>query len=108
MSFPFKTNIDVLSEHSEPIGQAFQSLRRAIQQAGPIDEKTRELILLAVFAATQIKSGLMIHCRIAKLRGVSREQCEHAVLLGFSSSHNAGDTSRAIELIRRVWRENSV
>ncbi len=51
------------------------------EKSGPLSEKTRWLIKLAVSAACNHKRALETHIRKAKAAGISEEEVKHALLL---------------------------
>jgi AhpD family alkylhydroperoxidase len=51
------------------------------EKAGPLDEKSRWLIKIAISAACNHKRALATHIRKAKATGVTDEEIKHALLL---------------------------
>lgn len=66
----------------------YQSLAGAGKKTGRLDEKTRELISLAVAVTTRCDGCLAIHTQAAKQAGASREEIAEA--LGVAVALNAG------------------
>ncbi len=64
------------------------TLSRAGQKAGHLDEKTRELIALAVAITLRCDGCITVHTAAARERGASKE--EIAEVLGVAVSVNAG------------------
>src|SRR5260370_18004269 len=64
------------------------SLSRAGQKAGHLDEKTRELIALAVAITLRCDGCITVHAAAARERGATREEIAEA--LGVAVSVNAG------------------
>lgn len=54
---------------------------RLHEEGGPLDEKTRWLVKIAVSASCQYEFALRTHIRKAIANGCSREEIEHAILL---------------------------
>jgi AhpD family alkylhydroperoxidase len=63
-------------------------LSRAGQKAGRLDEKTRELIALAVAITLRCDGCITVHTAAARERGATREEIAEA--LGVAVSVNAG------------------
>lgn len=63
------------------IAQAYKSLGDATTQAGPLDEKTRALIKLAITVGARMEGAAHSHTRKAIEVGCSAEEIRHAVLL---------------------------
>lgn len=51
------------------------------EKGGPLDEKTRWLIKIAVSAASQYEFAIQTHIEKAMAAGCTREEIEHAILL---------------------------
>ncbi len=58
---------------------AFQGIREAVHSNPAIDDKTRELIAIAVSVARQCDGCIASHVRQAKLAGASREEVGAAI-----------------------------
>jgi alkylhydroperoxidase/carboxymuconolactone decarboxylase family protein YurZ len=54
---------------------------RAAAISGPIDETTRELILISAFASAGLEEGFKNHARGLLAKGVSKEVLQHAVVI---------------------------
>jgi AhpD family alkylhydroperoxidase len=61
--------------------QAVENLGTTVRSAGPLDNKTAELIQLGVAAAAGSIGAVQSHTRRALEAGASREEVEHALLL---------------------------
>lgn len=103
--YAFKTNADILREIAPDVANAFQALRRVTRDAGPIDDRTRELILLAAFVAADIESGFIIHCKIARTYGATLEECRHAAMLGISATQGLSRTVDALAWVEAAWAQ---
>jgi AhpD family alkylhydroperoxidase len=68
--------------------KGYTTLSRAGQKAGRLDEKTRELIALAVAITLRCDGCITVHSAAARERGASKE--EIAEVLGVAVSVNAG------------------
>jgi 4-carboxymuconolactone decarboxylase len=67
------------------IWQAYDRLGTAVHGAGPLDEKTRELVKLALAIGSRHEGGVHAHTRLALQRGASPEQLRHVVLLALTT-----------------------
>jgi 4-carboxymuconolactone decarboxylase len=65
--------------------QAFSQLAQACHDAGPLDEKTRRLVKLAIAGATGTEGGTHSAVRHAAETGVTPEEMEHVVLLSITT-----------------------
>ncbi len=63
------------------VSEAYFSLGKAVHEAGPIDNKTRELIKLGISCGAQKEGAVHSHTRKALDAGCSQEEIRHAVLL---------------------------
>ena len=64
---------------------AVENLGETVRSAGPIDQKTGELIQLAAAAATQSTGSVRAHARKAMAAGAAREEIEHTLLMLIST-----------------------
>jgi len=60
---------------------AVENLGETGRAAGPVDQKTAELIKLAAAAAMQSTGSVRSHARKALEAGAAREEVEHSLLL---------------------------
>lgn len=61
--------------------EAVNNLGQAVRTAGPIDEKTAQLIQLGAAAATKSEGSVHSHARRAMEAGASRDEICHALIL---------------------------
>jgi 4-carboxymuconolactone decarboxylase len=71
-------------QHPE-IWQAYDRLGTAVYSAGPLDEKTREVVKLALAIGSRHEGGVHAHTRLALRHGASPEQIRHVALLGLTT-----------------------
>ena len=64
---------------------AVQNLGTTIRKAGPLDNKTSELIQLGVAAATGSVGAVNSHTKRALQAGASEEELQHALILLIST-----------------------
>ena len=61
--------------------EAHRALQAAAVAGGPLDERTRELILLGAFTAARQEGGFKSHARRAMAAGASPEELRQAVAI---------------------------
>lgn len=59
---------------------AYENLRNTLDQEGPLDKKTVELIKIGIAAATEHEGSLISHISQARKAGASPDEIYHAVL----------------------------
>jgi len=69
------------TEEFPEIANAYSSLGHAVHNSGPIDQKTRELIKLAISCGAQKEGAVHSHTRKALGAGASKEEIRQVVLL---------------------------
>ncbi len=75
-------NLAYLKEQHGEIYEAYETYGRLVhEQGGPLDEKTRWLVKVAVTTAGAQPLALKTHIRKALANGCTREEIEHAILL---------------------------
>ena len=60
---------------------SLDALGEKARQAGPLDEKTAQLIQLAAAAAVRSEGGVHSHARRSLLAGARMEELHHAIIL---------------------------
>ncbi|HEB27766.1 MAG TPA: carboxymuconolactone decarboxylase family protein [Porticoccus sp.] len=75
-----KTFQSVCQQHQQ-IAKAVEELGKAAKQAGPIDEKSAQLIQLAAAASIRSEGAVHSHVRRAMDAGANKEEIQHAILL---------------------------
>lgn len=77
-----KENLRYFREKHGEIYDAYQKFGSLLhEKGGPLDEKTRWLIKVAVSAASQYEFALHTHIEKAMEAGCTGEEIEHAILL---------------------------
>ena len=67
------------------LANAHRQVGTAVENAGPLDEKTRALVKLGFCAGAGLQSALKSHVRRGIESGLTKEEIEHAVVLGMNS-----------------------
>ncbi len=70
-----------LKEQYRKVVDAVEGLGKAVKLAGPLDEKTAQLIQLAAAAAIRSEGSVHSHVRRALEAGASPEEIRHALVL---------------------------
>jgi 4-carboxymuconolactone decarboxylase len=72
------------SEKYPDVLASYQELAKACRNAGPIDEKTQELIMLGIAVGANSRGGVMSHTRKALDAGISPEEILQVVVLSLT------------------------
>lgn len=62
-------------------GQAYERYGEAVAASGPLDEKTRCLLKMAMSFAAHLEGGAKSHAHKALQAGATREELRHAAVL---------------------------
>lgn len=90
-------------ERFPKLGQAWDMMREAEAEAGPLDEKTRRLVKLAIAAATEAEGATHSAARKARRAGASLEEMEQVVALAASTM----GLPNAVKIYRWIREEGS-
>ncbi|MGQ9642541.1 MAG: carboxymuconolactone decarboxylase family protein [Ignavibacterium sp.] len=63
------------------VSQAYEMLGNAIHKSGPLDDKTRALIKLAISTGARLEGAVHSHTRKALEAGCSIDEIKHTVML---------------------------
>ena len=63
------------------VGEKYQELGEAVHNQGPLNEKERALVKLAVSGSHLYHSAFKAHIRKAIVAGLTRDEIEHVALL---------------------------
>ncbi|KAB2924985.1 MAG: carboxymuconolactone decarboxylase family protein [Bacteroidetes bacterium] len=63
------------------VGNAYEALGNAVHAAGPLDERTRALVKIAVSTGARLDGAVHSHVRKARKSGVTYGEMVHVVLL---------------------------
>ena len=67
------------------VADAYERLGTAVHEAGPLDEKTRALVKLAISTGARLEGAVRSHARQAKDAGVTASEMDHVVLLSLTT-----------------------
>lgn len=69
------------TEDFPQVAKSYEALGKAVQIAGPIDEKTRALIKLGISTGARLEGAVHSHTRKAMKAGCTKEEMRQAALL---------------------------
>ena len=67
------------------VHQAYEALASAAHEAGPLDERTRRLVKLAVSIGARLEGAVRSHSWQARDAGVTAGEMDHVVLLSLTT-----------------------
>lgn len=67
------------------LGESHERVARAVDKAGPLDEKTRALIKIGICIGAGLDSAMRSHVRRAMQAGASEKEIEQATLLAMNT-----------------------
>lgn len=77
-----QNNLESFIKKHGDIYEAYEAYGRGVhEKGGPLDEKTRWLIKVAISATAQHEFALRTHIRKAQAVGCTNEEIEHSLLL---------------------------
>jgi len=97
--------IDYLKHCSAETAVAFQSLRKAVLSAGPLDAHTCELIALGALVTSGSEPSFKVHARRLLREGISAAALRQAVLVTFGASTNFTQVIAGLKWVEQVERE---
>ena len=65
---------------------AYEALGGAAHEAGPLDQKARELVKLGIAIGGRLEGAVRSHARRAMEAGATREEIEHVILLSVTTA----------------------
>lgn len=74
-----------IREEFPEVAAAYDALGDAIHRAGPLDDKTRQLIKLALAIGGRLEGATHAHTRRALEMGISPEEIKHVMLLAMTT-----------------------
>jgi AhpD family alkylhydroperoxidase len=77
----YSANYSWLASKFETVLKSHQELGKALREAGPIDEKTGQLIQLAAAAAGRSEGGVHSHTKRALQAGATADEVYHSLIL---------------------------
>jgi 4-carboxymuconolactone decarboxylase len=68
------------------VAKAYEALGSASHEAGPLDDRTRRLVKLAIAVGGRLEGAVRAQARIASQAGISRAELDHVVLLAITTA----------------------
>ena len=95
--------VDRVRAVSPKIAESFQALRQAIDEAGPLERKYRELCNLSAFTTARIEGAFKTHCGRALEAGATQEEIRQACVLPFGATQAIGPIADALRWAEEVF-----
>jgi 4-carboxymuconolactone decarboxylase len=79
----------VYEQFSKKYPEVFQDYKKlgvSTRKAGPLDEKTQDLVKLGIALGANSRGAVMSHTRKARDSGATSEEIAHVVLLGLTTT----------------------
>jgi AhpD family alkylhydroperoxidase len=89
-----------VQKHFPELHARFMHMRAAIPDTGPLDAKTRELLLLAAMTVGRQSGGIKTHTRLALQHGATPEEVRQAIAVTFGASASIGQVGEAL-----IWAD---
>ena len=80
------SSVSSFKEKHPAVWEAFAKLGEACHETGPLDEKTRRLVKLALAVGLRHEGAVHSATRNAMRCGVTREELEHVVILAITTA----------------------
>lgn len=74
-----------LRDDYSDVHEAYEALAAAAHKAGPLDERTRQLVKLGIAIGARMEGAVRSHVWQAKEAGVSEAEIDHAILLALTT-----------------------
>ncbi|MBZ5726243.1 MAG: carboxymuconolactone decarboxylase family protein [Acidobacteriia bacterium] len=85
MQEPLPPSVAGFERKHPAVWDAFARLGESCHESGPLDEKTRRLVKLALAIALRHEGAVHSATRNALRRGVTREELEHVAILAITT-----------------------
>jgi len=97
-----RSSVDLVHDVSADVAEEFGALRRAIEEAGPLAARYRELINVGAFTTARIPNSIKTHAGRALDAGATPAELRQAVLLALAATTGVGPTADALRCIEEV------
>jgi alkylhydroperoxidase/carboxymuconolactone decarboxylase family protein YurZ len=84
------------------IAEAYRTLSGTLHEAGPLDQRSRRLVKLALSVGCESEGAVRSHVRKGLDEGISREEIEHVIMLGLTTA-GFPTTIAALKWAREVF-----
>jgi len=85
-----------VKKHFPEVHARFMHMRGAIGEAGPLEPKFRELLLVAAFTVGRNSGGTKTHTRLALKYGATPEEVRQAIIVTFGAAASIGLVGEAL------------
>ncbi len=68
------------------VARAYEALGSASHDAGPLDDRTRRLVKLAIAVGGRLEGAVRAQARLAQQAGISRAELDHVALLAITTA----------------------
>ncbi len=85
MQEPLPNSISSFEKKRPAVWEAFAKLGEACHETGPLDEKTRRLVKLAMAVSLRHEGAVHSATRNSLKSGVTREEIEHVAILAITT-----------------------
>jgi len=85
MQEPLPSSISGFEKKHPAVWEAFAKLGETCHETGPLDEKTRRLVKLAIAVGLRHEGAVHSPTRNALKSGVTREEIEHVAILAITT-----------------------
>lgn len=99
------TPVEMLAAVSPGTAQAFQDLRKAVIDSGPLDHHTCELIVLGAMATAGYEASFKTHTRRLLKEKVDPAAIRQAVLVTFAATTAFSEVSAGLRWVDEVLTE---
>lgn len=103
----YTKNYDWILQHFGPVMEKQQNLGKALREAGPLDEKTSQLVQLAAATATRAEGAVHSHVKRALKAGAAPEEIYHTIIL-LTSTVGFPATAAALSWARDLIQKQNI
>lgn len=93
------------TERFPQVAERYEALGNEVHGHGPLGDRERALLKLAISGSAGLESAFKVHLRKARKLGITREEMEHAALL-FLPTRGFPVMMKAMRLIDREFGED--
>lgn len=77
--------VERFSREFPAIWDAYKSLGQAVSESGPLDERTKRLVKLALATGARLEGAVHSHVRRGLASGLSAEELRHVAILAITT-----------------------
>jgi alkylhydroperoxidase/carboxymuconolactone decarboxylase family protein YurZ len=79
------TSTELFKKENTALWNAFEELSKQCHEGGPLDEKTRRLVKVALAIGAGVEGGTHSAVRHAKETGISNDELKHVAILAITT-----------------------